>query len=103
MRHISRFYLGIRTRVVLGFIIVLLISAADSKISVLGFRQISETVAEYRNSVTNSDLARNIDRDLISFQSAVRYFIVTGDDVEAKAAQLAQASLRSAIDQSGRP
>jgi len=35
----------------------------------LGFERVSTGVASYRNSVSEADLARNIDRELISYRA----------------------------------
>jgi methyl-accepting chemotaxis protein len=84
----------------LGFAVVLVISAASLGIAYLGFERVSAGVASYRNSVTEADLARNIDRELISYQALARYYVVTGHEDDAKAALTAQAGLKDAIDQS---
>ena len=41
----------------------------------LGFERVSSGVETFRNSVLEADLARNIDRDLISYRSLARYFV----------------------------
>ena len=46
---------------------------------------------------TEADLARNIDRELISYRSLARYFVVTGKEEDGKAALAAEASLKDAI------
>jgi methyl-accepting chemotaxis protein len=84
----------------LGFVIVLAISAASMGIAYLGFERVSAGVASYRNSVSEADLARNIDRDLTSYRGLARYYVVTGKEDDAKAALAAEASLKDAIDQS---
>jgi methyl-accepting chemotaxis protein len=84
----------------LGFAVVLAISAASLGIAYLGFERVSMGVALYRGSVSEADLARNIDRELISYRGLARYYVVTGKDDDAKAALSAQASLKDAIDQS---
>ena len=84
----------------LGFAAVLVISAASLGIAWLGFERISDGVMSYRNSVTEADLARNIDRELISYRSLARYYVITAKDDDAKAALAAEASLRDAILQS---
>ena len=66
----------------------------------LGFERVSAGVATYRNSVSEADLARNIDRELISYQAQARYYVVTGKDDDATAALAAEARLKDAIDQS---
>jgi methyl-accepting chemotaxis protein len=84
----------------LGFVIVLAISAISMGIAYLGFERVSAGVASYRNSVSEADLARNIDRDLTSYRGLARYYVVTGKEDDAKAALAAETSLKDAIDQS---
>ena len=92
--------LRFRAKIILGFAVVLAISAASMGFAYLGFENVSAGVASYRNSVSEADLARNIDRELISYRSLARYYVVTGKDEDAKAALKAQADLKQAIDQS---
>jgi methyl-accepting chemotaxis protein len=82
----------------LGFAVVLAISAASMAIAYFGFERVSAGVASYRQSVTEADLARNIDRELISYRLLVRYYVVTGKEDDAKAAQAAEASLKNVIE-----
>ena len=83
----------------LGFGLVLVISAVSLGMAYFGFARVSEAVGSYRSSVSEADLARNIDRELISYRSLVKYYVVTGKDDDAKAAQAAQAGLKAAIEQ----
>jgi methyl-accepting chemotaxis protein len=92
--------LRFRGKVMLGFAVVLVISAASMGIAYLGFERVSAGVATYRNSVLEADLARNIDRELISYRGLARYYVVTGKEDDATAALSAEASLKDAIDQS---
>jgi methyl-accepting chemotaxis protein len=89
-----------RAKIMLGFATVLAVSAASMGIAYLGFERVSAGVASYRNSVSEADLARNIDRDLTSYRGLARYYVVTGKEDDAKAALAAEASLKDAIDQS---
>ena len=82
----------------LGFAAVLAISATSLGIAYLGFDRVSGAVVSYRTSVTEADLARNIDRELISYRSLVKYYVVTGKEDDAKAAQAAEATLKTAIE-----
>jgi len=84
----------------LGFAVVLAISAISMGIAYLGFERVSAGVATYRKSVSEADLARNIDRELISYRALARYYVVTGKEDDGKAALAAEASLKDAIDQS---
>jgi methyl-accepting chemotaxis protein len=84
----------------LGFALVLVVSAASMGIAYLGFERVSSGVATYRNSVSEADLARNIDRELIWYRGLARYYVVTGKEDDATAALSAEAGLKDAIDQS---
>jgi len=99
-KSISLPALRFRGKIMLGFAVVLAISAISMGIAYLGFERVSAGVASYRNSVTEADLARNIDRELISYRALARYYVVTGKDDDANAALAAETSLKDAIDQS---
>jgi methyl-accepting chemotaxis protein len=92
--------LRIRAKILAGFAVVLAISAASMGFAYLGFERVSAGVGSYRISVSEADLARNIDRELISYQALARYYVVTGKDDDATAALAAEAKLKAAIDQS---
>jgi len=94
--------LRFRGKIILGFTVTLAISAASMGIAYLGFDRVSSGVATYRNSVSEADLARNIDRELISYRALARYYVVTGREDDAKAALGAETALKDAIDQSMR-
>ena len=70
--------LRFRAKIMLGFAVVLAISAASMGFAYLGFERVSVVVDSYRRSVQEADLARDIDRELISYRSLARYFVVTG-------------------------
>ncbi len=92
--------LRFRGKIMLGFVVVLGISAASMGIAYLGFERVSSGVGTYRSSVSEADLARNIDRELISYRALARYYVVTGNEDDAKAALAAETSLKDAIEQS---
>ena len=81
----------------LGFAVVLAISAASMGFAYLGFERVSDVVDAYRRSVQEADLARDIDRELISYRALARYFVVTGKEEDGKAALEAEARLKDAI------
>ncbi|HEY3680981.1 MAG TPA: HAMP domain-containing methyl-accepting chemotaxis protein [Bradyrhizobium sp.] len=83
----------------LGFAVVLAISAGSMGLAYLGFEGVSSGVDSYRNSVAEADLARNIDRELILYRGLARYYVVTSKEDDGKAALQAQAALKEAIDQ----
>jgi len=92
--------LRFRAKISVGFALVLVISAGSMAMAYLGFEHVSEAVASYRNSVSEADLARNIDRELIAYRAAAKYFVVTGKEDDAKAAQAAEAAMKDAIEKS---
>ena len=92
--------LRFRGKVMLGFTVVLVISTVSMGFAYLGFERVSTGVATYRNSVWEADLARNIDRELISYQMLARYYVVTGKEVDATATLAIETSLKDAITQS---
>jgi methyl-accepting chemotaxis protein len=102
LRSVSLPTLRFRGKIVLGFAVVLLLSAVSMGFAWLGFEHVSEGVAAYRKSVTEADLARNIDRELISYRALVRYYVATGKEEDSKAAIAAEAGLKDAINQSMR-
>ena len=89
--------LRFRGKIMLGFAVVLAISAASMGFAYLGFERVSAGVDSYRRSVLEADLARDIDRELISYRSLARYFVATGKEEDGKAALAAEASLKDAI------
>src|SRR6202161_2604205 len=92
--------LRFRGKISLGFAVVLAISAVSMVFAYLGFERVSNGVAAYRASVSESNLAQNIDRELVSYRSLVKYYAVTGKEDDAKAALVTEATLNDAINQS---
>jgi methyl-accepting chemotaxis protein len=92
--------LRFRGKVTLGFAVVLAITAISMSTAYFGFERVSAGVATYRSSVSEADLARNIDRELISYRALARYYVATGKEDDATAALAAEASLKDAIEQS---
>ncbi|KJC39014.1 chemotaxis protein [Bradyrhizobium sp. LTSP885] len=89
--------LRFRAKIMLGFAVTLAISAASMGFAYWGFERVSGGVESYRQSVAEADLARNIDRELISYGALARYYVMTGKEDDAKAALAAEASLKDAI------
>jgi methyl-accepting chemotaxis protein len=92
--------LRFRAKVLLGFATVLVVAAVSMGIALIGFERVSASVASYRTSVAEADLARNIDRELISYRGLARYYVVTGKEDDANAALAAEDRLNDAIVQS---
>ncbi len=92
--------LRFRGKIMLGFAMVLAVSAGSMGFAYLGFERVSTGVASYRNSVSEADLARNIDRELTSYRGLARFYVVTGKEEDGQTALKAEARLKDAIDQS---
>lgn len=92
--------LRFRTKITFGFAAVLTILALSMTIAYLAFAGIAAAVSSYGDSVSESDLARNIDREVVSYQALVRYFAVTGKEADADAGLAAEKRLQQAIEQS---
>lgn len=92
--------LKFRAKITAGFAGVLAISAVSVGFSYFGFERVLADVVSYRNSVDESGLARDIDRELISYQSLARYFVLSGKDFDATEALASEANLKDAIDRS---
>ena len=71
-RGATFFTLRFRGKVLLGFAMVLAISTASLGIAYFGFERVSTAVAAYRDSVSEADLARNIDREAISYRALAK-------------------------------
>ncbi|MGJ4913592.1 methyl-accepting chemotaxis protein [Bradyrhizobium sp. HKCCYLRH2060] len=92
--------LRFRGKIVLGFAVVLAISAVSIGFSYLGFERVAAAVAAYRGSVAEADTARTVDRELVSYQALARYYALTGKAEDEAAATAAQQALQAAIDKS---
>ena len=92
--------LRFRTKITFGFAAVLAILALSMTVAYLAFAGIATAVSSYGDSVSESDLARNIDRELVSYQALVRYFAVTGKEADADAGLAAERRLQQAIERS---
>ncbi|MCD0420549.1 methyl-accepting chemotaxis protein [Rubrivivax sp. JA1024] len=92
--------LRFRGKVTLGFAVVLGITAISMGLAYLGFERVSDGVVAYRDGVRQSDLARDIDRQMVSYEARARHYVLTGKEDDAKAARAAETGLKDAIDRS---
>lgn len=81
----------------LGFSVVLAITAISMATAYYGFERVSGGVESYRKSVSEANLARTIDGDLAAYQALARYYVVSGKEEDAKVALAAQEELKAAI------
>jgi methyl-accepting chemotaxis protein len=90
--------LRFRSKVLLGFGCLLIVSAVSMGFAYFGFGRIANSVTAYQAGVTESDLARDIDHELSSYRALARYYVLTGSEDDANAVQAAQQRLKIAID-----
>ncbi|MBR0852760.1 HAMP domain-containing protein, partial [Bradyrhizobium diazoefficiens] len=94
------FTLRFRAKIILGFVAVLAILAASMAFAYFGFERIAVAVGSYRASVSEADLARTVDRELIAYQGLARAYTLTGAADDETAARAAEESLKAAIAKS---
>ncbi|MBR0776991.1 HAMP domain-containing protein [Bradyrhizobium diazoefficiens] len=94
------FTLRFRAKIILGFVAVLAILAASMAFAYFGFERIAVAVGSYRASVSEADLARTVDRELIAYQGLARAYTLTGAADDETAAKAAEESLKAAIAKS---
>ncbi|MDA9398036.1 HAMP domain-containing protein, partial [Bradyrhizobium sp. CCBAU 45389] len=92
--------LRFRAKIILGFVAVLAILAVSMAFAYFGFERIQAAVASYRTSVSEADLARTVDRELIAYQGLARAYTLTGATDDETAAKAAEENLRGAIAKS---
>lgn len=94
--------LSIRTKIMTGFALVLVLSGGNLAMAYFGYDKVSAGFSGYRASVQEGGMARTIDREVTAYQQAARYYIVTGDESDATNAMAAEGDLRDAIDKATR-
>jgi len=89
--------LRFRAKIMLGFVLVLGLSAVSMGVAYFGFERISAGMSSYHDVVAETDAARDIDRELASYEVLARYYAVTGYAADETAAHEAEAALGQAI------
>ena len=90
-----------RAKIILGFVAVLAILAVSMAFAYFGFERIQAAVASYRASVSEADLARTVDRELIAYQGLARAYTLTGAPDDETAAKAAEENLKGRDRQVG--
>jgi methyl-accepting chemotaxis protein len=70
----------ISTKILIGFAIVLALTAVISAMSYLGFGKVSAGFDTFRQRVTVVGIARDVDREFVALRRYVREFSVSGDE-----------------------
>lgn len=89
--------LRFRAKIMLGFASVLSISALSMGVAHFGFERISTGSRAYQDIVVQSDIARDIDRELTACRLLIRQYVLTGRASDQKLARTAESELSNAI------
>jgi methyl-accepting chemotaxis protein len=89
--------LRFRAKIMLGFVTVLGLSAISMGVAYFGFERISDGMKSYHAIVAETASARDIDRELASYEALSRYYAVTGVPADETAAREAETALGQAI------
>ncbi|MBB4371744.1 methyl-accepting chemotaxis protein [Bradyrhizobium sp. cir1] len=88
---------SIRVKIMMGFAVVLLLSAVTMAGAWLGYERIFDGFGAYRISMSESDYAREIESSLSAYQGNARYFALTGTREAEIAAEDARRLLERTI------
>ncbi|HLZ03122.1 MAG TPA: methyl-accepting chemotaxis protein [Bradyrhizobium sp.] len=90
--------LRFRTKIMIGFATVLALSAVSTSSSYLGFNRIMSGVSAYHDISAETDVARDIDRDIAVYALLARYYVLSGAPADETAAKDAEAIFAKTID-----
>jgi methyl-accepting chemotaxis protein len=77
----------ISTKIMIGFAVVLALTAILSAMSYLGFGKVSTGFDTFRQRVTVVGIARDVDREFVAFRRFIREFSLSGDETLIEPAQ----------------
>jgi len=77
----------ISTKILIGFVIVLALTAVISAMSYLGFGKVSTGFDTFRQRVTAVGIVRDVDREFVALRRYVREFSLSGDETLIEPAQ----------------
>ncbi len=89
----------INTKIMIGFSVVLALTAVLSAMSYRGFGSVSEGFETYNQRVKVVGIAREVDRGFVSFRRFVSEFSLSGDESLIAEAQKRQQALTKSIKQ----
>jgi CHASE3 domain sensor protein len=90
--------ISFRIKIVMGFVAIIALSMIVLSFAYLGYDRVSSGYSSYNAGVGESTIAQTVDHNAAVYRYATRAYVLTGDEVDAEAAQKAEASLRSAIE-----
>src|SRR5579859_7286038 len=90
--------LRFRTKIMIGFATVLALSSVSTSSSYLGFNRIMSGVSAYHDISAETDVARDIDRDIAVYALLARYYVLSGAPADETAAKDAEAIFAKTID-----
>ena len=92
--------LKLRTKILLSFGVVALLFMLNMGAIYLGYEKITSGQQAYNTSVSAANIARDLDREMTAYQLLARYFALSSNELDAKAALEAEEAVRAAIKNS---
>jgi methyl-accepting chemotaxis protein len=87
----------ISTKILIGFAIVLALTAVISAMSYLGFGRVSAGFDTFRQRVTVVGIVRDVDREFVALRRFVREFALSGDEALIEPAQKQKMAVNAKI------
>jgi methyl-accepting chemotaxis protein len=87
----------INTKIMIGFAVVLALTALLSTMSYRGFGKVSEGFDMFRQRVTVIGIVRDVDREFVALRRFVREFALSGDEALIETAKKQQATVTTKI------
>ncbi|MCK1447075.1 HAMP domain-containing protein [Bradyrhizobium sp. 2] len=91
--------MGFRTKLMCGFVVLILIAAASNAAAYFGYDRISAIVGQYRNSVSEAETVRDFELEITSYQLFAQSFARSGRADEAQSAQNSAYNVNLALHQ----
>jgi methyl-accepting chemotaxis protein len=87
----------INTKIMIGFAVVLALTALLSAMSYHGFGKVSEGFETFKQRVTVVGIVRDVDREFVALRRLVREFALSGDEALIEPAQKQRATVTAKI------
>ena len=87
----------LRSKILLAFGLVTSLFAINMAVIAFAYEKISEGRKSFRASTEVADLARELDRDMTTYQLRIRHFALSGEERDANASLEAQAAAKASV------
>ena len=87
----------LRSKILSAFAALTVLVVLNLGVIYLGYQDINKGQSAFRASVASADIARDIDREITAYQSLTRYFALSGEEADARAALASEGTARATI------